>query len=179
VSREMELVCRDEVVIRADPDLVYEALTDLDTYEQWNTTVEVTQLGPTRLAPGVRFRYTGRQPDGRPSMSWVIEVESLVAGRRIDLRYVEGDLIGPVAWEIEPVDDGCRTAYVYRGVHPTNDRAARSFERFGLSVHNLATVMAIEGLGRYVRGEPLGDDWRAEVSDRMVRGVAELAKRDR
>jgi uncharacterized protein YndB with AHSA1/START domain len=171
----MELVCRDEAVIPAPADVVYEALTDLSTYGSWNTPVEVEPLGPTRLAPGVRFRYSGRGRDGKATMSWVIEVESLVPERRIDLQYVEGDLVGPVGWELEPVDGGTLTAYVYRSVRPTNPRVAGSFERFGLQVHNLAMQVALDGLSRHVRGEPLDEAWRAEVAERMAQGVARLA----
>jgi len=170
----MELVCRDETVIPAAPGVVYDVLTDLSTYECWNTSVEVEPLGPKSLAPGVKFRYSGRDQDGKVTMTWVIEVESLTPERRIDLHYVEGDLVGPVGWELEPVDAGTLTAYVYRGVQPTNPRAAASFERFGLRVHNLAMQATLDGLSRHVRGEQLGVAWRAEVAERIAQGVARL-----
>jgi uncharacterized protein YndB with AHSA1/START domain len=167
--------CRDEAVIPAAPEVVSDVLTDLTTYGAWWTLVRCEPLGPTRLAPGVRFRFSGSRGGGPPTTSWTIEVEALVPGRRIDLRYVEGDLLGPVGWELEPVDGGTRTAYVYRGVRANAPGAQATFDRYGVRLHNVAMrVDALAGLARYVQGEPLDDAWRAEVAERMAAGVTAL-----
>jgi uncharacterized protein YndB with AHSA1/START domain len=169
------LACRDEAVIPATPAVVFGVLSDLTTYGSWWTLVRCAPLGPTRLAPGVRFEFSGSRGGGPPTTAWIIEVEALEPGRRIDLRYVEGDLLGPVGWELEPADGGTRTAYVYRGVRANAPGAQATFDRFGLRLHNLAMhVDALAGLTRYVRGEPLDDAWRAEVAARMADGVAQL-----
>jgi hypothetical protein len=119
--------------------------------------------------------FSGSRGGGPPTTSWTIEVESLDPGRRIDLRYVEGDLLGPVGWELEEVDGGTRTAYVYRGVRAAAPGAQATFDRYGTRLHNVAmAVDALAGLTRYVRGEPLDDAWRAEVAERMANGVAAL-----
>jgi uncharacterized protein YndB with AHSA1/START domain len=167
--------CRDEAVIPAAPDAVWDVLTDLTTYGSWWTLVRCRPLGPTRLEPGVRFEFSGSRGGGPPTTSWVIEVEALEPGRRIDLRYVEGDLLGPVGWELEAADGGTRTAYVYRGVRANAPGAQATFDRYGTRLHNVAMrVDALSGLARFVRGEPLDDAWRARVGEAMATGVAVL-----
>jgi uncharacterized protein YndB with AHSA1/START domain len=167
--------CRDEAIIPAAPEVVFDVLTDLTTYGRWWTLVRCEPLGPTRLAPGVRFRFSGSRGGGPPTTAWTIEVEALDPARRIDLRYVQGDLLGPVGWELAPADGGTRTAYVYRGVRANAPGAQATFDRYGVRLHNVAMrVDALAGLARHVRGEPLDDAWRAHVSDEMATGVAAL-----
>jgi uncharacterized protein YndB with AHSA1/START domain len=167
--------CRDEAVIPAPPEVVSDVLTDLTTYPRWWTLVHCEPLGPTRLAPGVRFRFSGGRGDGPPTRAWTIEVEDVRPGRGIDLRYVEGDLLGPVGWELEPVEGGTRTAYVYRGVWAGSPGSQETFDRYGVRLHNVAMrVDALAGLSRLVRGEPLDDAWRAQVAEAMAAGVAAL-----
>jgi uncharacterized protein YndB with AHSA1/START domain len=167
--------CRDEAVVPAAPEAVFDVLTDLTTYGAWWTLVRCAPLGPTRLAPGVRFEFSGSRGGGPPTTSWVIEVQALEPGRRIDLRYVEGDLLGPVGWELEPAAGGTRTAYVYRGVRAAAPGAQASFARYGTRLHTGAMrVDALAGLARLVRGEPLDDAWRARVAEEMASGVSEL-----
>jgi hypothetical protein len=166
-------VCRDEAVIPAPIDVVGEVLTDLSTYGAWWTLIRCTPHGPTRLAPGVRYTISGSRA-GPPTRSWVVEVEAVEAGR-IDLRYVEGDLVGPVGWELVPVDGGTLTAYVYRGVRAGSPGSQATFDRYGTRLHSVAMrVDALAGLARYVRGEPLDDAWRTHVADAMAAGVAAL-----
>jgi hypothetical protein len=167
--------CRDEADIPAAPDAGWDVLTYLTTYGAWWSLVRCRPLGPSRLAPGVRFEFSGSRGGGPPTTAWVIEVESLEPGRRIDLRYVEGDLLGPVGWELEAVDGGTRTAYVYRGVRANAPGAQATFDRYGTRLHNVAMrVDALAGLARFVRGEPLDDAWRARVAEEMAAGVAAL-----
>jgi uncharacterized protein YndB with AHSA1/START domain len=155
----MDMKTRDEAVIAAPPDVVFDAVTDLSTYGEWWAGIITEPLGSqTRLAPGVRFRFTGMRPDGVVAMTWVIEVESLVPEQRIDLRYVEGDLVGPVGWEFETAKGGTRTAYVYRGVNPTNANAASGFEQHGLRIHNQAMQATLDGLQRFVGPKNLVGD---------------------
>jgi len=166
--------CRDEAVVPAPPGRVWDVLTDLTTWQQWWNLVTVVPLGPTRLAPGVRFRFEGQRP-GRPPTVWTVEVTELDAPNRIELAYVDGDLIGKTAWELEAADGGTRAAYVYRGVHATSEGSAATFERYGTRLHSVAMqVDALAGLARYLRGEPLDEAWVAHVHAAMDAGVAAL-----
>jgi uncharacterized protein YndB with AHSA1/START domain len=169
-----EQTCRDEALIPAPADQVFAVLTDLTSWRHWWTLVNVVPLGATTLAPGVRFRFEGQRPGG-PLTGWTAEVQELVPARRIELAYVEGDLIGRTAWELEPEDAGTRAAYVYRGVHAEAANSAATFARYGTRLHSVAMqVDALAGLARFINGEPLGDAWRAEVAARMAAGVEEL-----
>jgi len=95
--------------------------------------------------------------------------------RRSELAYVDGDLVGRAAWEIETADGGTNTAYVYRGVHATSEASGETFARYGTRLHSVAMhVDALDGLARYVRGEPLDEGWRETVRERMNAGVAAL-----
>jgi uncharacterized protein YndB with AHSA1/START domain len=171
---QTEQFCRDEAVLPAPPARVWEALTDLSTWQQWWNLVTVVPLGPTALAPGVRFRFEG-QRTGRPPTVWTVEVVELDPPNRIELAYIDGDLIGRTAWELEPAGGGTSTAYVYRGVHATSPSSDATFERYGTRLHSVAMqVDALAGLARFLTGEPLDDAWRAEVHDRMDAGVAAL-----
>ena len=166
--------CRDEAVLAAPPDRVWEVLADLSTWAAWWNLVTVVPLGPTALAPGVRFRFEGQRP-GRPPTVWTVEVLELDRPHRIELAYVDGDLIGRTAWELEPAGAGTRTAYVYRGVHATSPASGATFERYGTRLRSVAMqVDALAGLARYLNGEPLDDAWRADVQARMDAGVAAL-----
>jgi uncharacterized protein YndB with AHSA1/START domain len=169
-----EQFCRDEAVIPAPPERVWEVLGDLGTWGEWWNLVSVVPLGPTLLAPGVRFRFEGQRP-GRPPTGWTVEVLEMDAPRRIEFAYVDGDLIGRTAWELEPVEGGTRAAYVYRGVHATSPGSGETFARYGTRLHSVAMqVDALAGLARFVRGEPLDADWRADIRARMDAGVAAL-----
>jgi uncharacterized protein YndB with AHSA1/START domain len=169
-----EQFCRDEAVVPAAPERVWEALTDLATWQQWWNLVTIVPLGPTRLEPGVRFKLGGQRP-GRPFTGWTVEVLELDPPHRIELGYVEGDLIGRTAWELEAAEGGTRAAYIYRGVHATSERSGATFERYGTRLHSVAMqVDALPGLARYLQGEPLDEAWVAEVHARMDAGVAAL-----
>jgi uncharacterized protein YndB with AHSA1/START domain len=166
--------CRDEAVLAAPPERVWDVLMDLASWQAWWNLVTVVPLGPTTLAPGVRFRFEGQRA-GRPPTRWTIEVVELDPPHRIELAYTEGDLVGRAAWELEPAEGGTRAAYVYRGVHATSDTSNATFARYGTRVHNVAMqVDALAGLARYLNGEPLDDAWCDEVRARMAAGVAAL-----
>jgi len=169
-----EQTCRDGALIPASAAEVFAVLTDLTSWRRWWTLVSVVPLGPTTLAPGVRFRFEGQRPGG-PVTDWTAEVQEVVAPSRIELAYVEGDLIGRTAWELEPDGAGTKVAYVYRGVHAEAPGSAATFARYGTRLHSVAMqVDALAGLARYIRGEPLDDDWRTDVAARMAAGVKDL-----
>jgi len=169
-----EQTCRDEALIPAPAGEVFTVLTDLTTWGRWWTLVNVVPLGATTLAPGVRFRFEGQRPGG-PVTGWTAEVQEMIPDRRIEFAYVEGDLIGRTAWELEPEGAGARAAYVYRGVHAEAPGSAATFSRYGTRLHSVAMqVDALAGLARYVKGEPLDDGWRADVAARMAAGVEAL-----
>jgi nitroreductase len=54
-------------------------------------------------------------------------VTGLHPWRRIDLRYAEGDMLGPVSWEFFEGGEATLVRYVYRGVTPNSDYTRESF----------------------------------------------------
>ncbi len=167
--------CRDEAVIPASIDEVWAVLSDLTTYPHWWTLIQVVPLGAeTRVLPGTPFRIEGSRPGG-PTRGWNCEVLEVDAPNGYEIAYVSGDLVGRAAWELEPVGGGTKVAYVYRGVDPNEEGSANTFRRYGTRLHNVAMQAdALSGLGRYINGEPLDDEWRADVQARMSAGVARL-----
>jgi uncharacterized protein YndB with AHSA1/START domain len=170
-----EQTCRDEAVIPAPIDEVWAVLSDLTTYPRWWTLIQVVPLSEeTRVLPGTPFRIEGSRPGG-PTRGWNCEVLEVDAPRRIEIAYVSGDLLGRSAWELEPVDGGTKIAYVYRGVRPNEEGSALTFRRYGTRLHNVAMQAdALSGIARYIKGEPLGDEWRSDVEARMTAGVQAL-----
>jgi uncharacterized protein YndB with AHSA1/START domain len=168
-----EYRCRDAASFNAPIERVYDVLSDLSTYDTWWTLVRTVPLGAERLAPGVRWRTEG---SGRGNTtSWTVEVLELVEPERIELSYVEGDLVGRAAWELERSGTGTTAAYVYRGVRATQPHSAATFERYGTRLHSVAMqVDALANLGRYLSGEPLDEARRAEVAAEMATGVEAL-----
>jgi uncharacterized protein YndB with AHSA1/START domain len=168
----------DEAVIAAPVDAVWAVLEDLRTWRDWWTLIRVTPLdpdAPTVVYPGLRFRIEGSRPGSQQTRGWNVVVREVVPGERIELEYTDGDLVGRTAWELSPVDDGTLVAYVYRGVHATVEESAATFAKYGTRLHSTAMACdALAGLARAVAGEPLDDEWRAEVQRRMAAGVAAL-----
>ncbi|MFQ5667513.1 MAG: nitroreductase family protein [Candidatus Binatia bacterium] len=112
----------DEVVVRTAARSCYELVLAVRRYGQWWREVRCEPLGPeAQLRVGSRFRFSGGP------MSWVIEVTGLHPWRRIDLRYAEGALLGPVSWEFLQRGESTLVRYAYRGVQPNSDYTRRSF----------------------------------------------------
>ena len=169
---------RDETVIAASADVVWAVLSDLSTWIDWWTLIRVEPLDPpslTTVSPGLRFRIEGSRPGATSKRGWNVEVRDVVPNERIGLEYTDGDLVGTTAWELAPDPDGTRVAYVYYGVHATNEEAAATFAKYGTRLHSAAmAVDALAGLARAVAGEPLDDAWRAEVQAAMADRVTKL-----
>ena len=168
----------DEAVIPAPVDEVWAVLADLSTWLDWWTLIRVLPLDPDQLSvaqPGTRFRIEGSRPGATQTRGWNVAVREVHPNERIELEYTDGDLVGRTAWELEAVPDGTRAAYVYRGVHATVDESAATFAKYGTRLHSTAMACdALAGLARAVAGEPLDDEWRAEVQRRMAAGVSSL-----
>jgi nitroreductase len=112
----------EETVIRATARCCYDLVLSIRRYGQWWPQVQCEPLGPEAiLRVGSRFRTSGGQAN------WVSEVTGLNPWRRIDLRYVEGDLLGPVRWEFIGRGRSTVVRYVYRGVEPNNEQLRRAF----------------------------------------------------
>lgn len=153
-------------------------LRDLGGYARWWTLVEVTPLaGGALIAPGGRFRFTGRRPGGEV-VGWTAEVLEVDEPRRIELAYVAGDLAGRTAWELEEEAGATRVAYVYHGVVPLGAASRASFARYGTRLHSMAMREdALAGLARLLGGPGAELDdavWRASVRERVARGVRAL-----
>ena len=169
---------RDETVIPASADAVWAVLSDLSTWLNWWTLIQVEPLdqsASTIVAPGARFRIEGSRPGATSKRGWNVEVREVVPNERIGLEYTDGDLVGPTAWELSHDPNGTRVVYVYYGVHATHPDAAATFAKYGTRLHSAAmAVDALAGLARAVAGEPLDDAWRAEVQTAMANRVTKL-----
>src|SRR5262249_14334089 len=156
----------DEAVIPAPVDEGWAVLSDLATWRDWWTLIDVTPLDPdaaTVVHPGQRFRIEGSRPGAAQKRGWNVAVREGVPNGRGGLEHTDGDLGGRTAWELEPVDDGTLAKYIYRGVHATVDESAATFAKYGTRLHSTAMACdALAGLARAVAGEPLDDEWRAE-----------------
>ena len=127
-------------------------------------------LGGTELKFGVRFRFWGARPGGA-EITWVAQVMDVDEPRRIELSYVSGDLLGRVAWELEPTPEGTRVSFVYRGVRPNSPAAEANFRHFGTRLHSISMREdAFAGLAHHVAGTRADLDeesWRAHVLARV------------
>jgi nitroreductase len=147
----------DECLIRAPARDCFELVLAIRRYGEWWRRVGCEPLGPEgSLRVGSRFRFSGGP------VSWIVEVRGLHPWRRIDLEYAEGDLLGPVRWELVPEGDATRVRYVYAGVRPNSDYTRASFAS-GRSLRLHSQVMqedAFAGLRRILEGggDPSGSD---------------------
>jgi nitroreductase len=107
-------------------------------------------------------------------MRCVVEVVRLDPYRRIELRYVEGDLLGPLWWEFDERGDATRVRHVYRGVCANSPRAERALAGDGLRRHGAALhADAFAGMRRVLEAPATdvsgGDLFAALHSQRAVR----------
>jgi uncharacterized protein YndB with AHSA1/START domain len=168
----------DEATIPAPVEDVWAVLSDLATWRDWWTLIRVIPLdpeAPTTVHPGQRFRIEGSRPGSSETRGWNVAVREVVPNERIELEYTDGDLVGRTAWELHAVPEGTLASYIYRGVHATVEESAATFAKYGTRLHSTAMALdALAGLARAVAGEPLDDEWRADVQDRMATRVSAL-----
>jgi uncharacterized protein YndB with AHSA1/START domain len=171
-----EVRCRDETFVPAPPSEVYDVLADLRTYDHWWTLMQAVPMGDHEVRAGTRWEFRGGRPGGRSS-SWTVEVLEAVRPERIEMEYVDGDLLGRVAWELRPEGDGTVVGYVYRGVRAAHPASAETFRRYGTRLHSVAMQAdALAGLRRYVLGEQLDDQWRSDVQTQVAAGIDALGQ---
>lgn len=122
----------DETVVSASALRCYELVLAIRRYSQWWQRLRCEPLGPEAiLRVGSRFRCTSG------AVSWLAEVIELHPWRRIDLRYIEGDLLGPVSWEFVPHGTATVVRYVLHGVQPNSVATRQSFAQGrGVSAHS-------------------------------------------
>ncbi len=122
----------EETIVNAPARRCYELILAIRRYAQWWPRVRCAPIGPeATLRLGSRFRLT------LGAASWSNEVIELHPWRRIDLRYTEGDLLGPVSWELKQRGNATLVRHVYRGVQPNSEpmRQALGSGR-GLQIHS-------------------------------------------
>jgi nitroreductase/uncharacterized protein YndB with AHSA1/START domain len=160
----------DEAVIHAPSARCYELVLAARRYGEWWRLVHCAVLGSEALLRvGSRYRMSGGP------VHWVVEVVGLAPYRRIDLRYADGDMLGPVRWEFLPEGGGTRVRYAYRGVRPNSAYTAASFAS-GRSLRLHARAMrddAFAGMRRLLEAPAAdtsgGDLFDALHSQRAVR----------
>ena len=159
----------DEAFVRAPARDCYELILAVRRYAQWWTRVRCEPLGAEGiLRVGSRFRFAGGP------VSWTVEVAAVAPWRRIDLLYAEGDLLGPVSWELIAEGAATRVRYAYRGVRPNSEYTERSFAS-GHALRLHSEVMrddAFAGMRRILEngnGASGGDLFEAIHTTRAVR----------
>ncbi|WP_375397481.1 SRPBCC domain-containing protein [uncultured Sphingomonas sp.] len=161
--------CEDATYIPASPDQVFDALLDIDGWNDWWVMMRFEPEAAGALVPGSRVVF-----DGGVSR-WIAEVLRIDRPRSIRFRYAEGDLLGETEWRITPEPGGCRAAYVYHGVTANANRAAATFGTFGTKLHMMVMEKdALDGLVRKVTGAPLDAAWRDSVRAAVAVGRAAL-----
>ena len=106
----------EETVLRAPARCCYELVLAIRRYAQWWRGMHFEPLGPeATLRIGSRYRFTGEQLRG------TVQVVATRPWRRIDLRCIAGDLLGPVTWEFVQRGDATRVRYEFRGVEPNSE----------------------------------------------------------
>ena len=132
--------CSDETFVRAPARRCYELVLAVRRYPQWWPSRRCEPLGPEGiLCVGSRFRVA------EGSMRWVAEITALQPWRQIDLEYAEGDLLGPVRWELFQENGRTRVRRLYRGVRVADGRAT---EGLGATLR----VEAFPGMRRLLEG---------------------------
>ncbi len=153
----------DEAIIHAPPARCFELVLAARRYGEWWRLVRTEVLGTEgMLRVGSRYRMSGGP------VSWVVEVTGLDPHRGIDLRYADGDMLGPARWEFLAESGGTRVRYAYRGVRPNSAHTAASFGS-GRSLRLHAQAMrddAFAGMRRVLES-PAGDTSGGDLFDAL------------
>jgi len=155
----------EDTVTSAPASRCYDLVLAARRYGEWWRTVQCDPLGPEgALRVGSRVRCT------IGTTTWLVEVTRLAPYRSIDLRFIEGDMLGPVRWELCEQPGGTRVRFLFRGVYAADD--APSFA----DRHRLAASIrrdALPGMRRLVEAADgdasPGDLFEALHTQRAVR----------
>jgi nitroreductase/uncharacterized protein YndB with AHSA1/START domain len=112
----------EEIVLRAPARRCYELVANVRRYGQWWRRARFEPLGPeAMLRIGSRYRFIGEQ------LHATVQVVGMRPWRRIDLRCIAGDLLGPVTWEFVQRGNSTLVRYEYRGVEPNSAPLRQAF----------------------------------------------------
>ena len=101
INSDAPVITRDEILIRAPIDTIWDMQTDIDEWPSWQPEVDGAELdGP--LAVGSVFRW---QTAGLDITSTVEEID---APRRIVWGGPAPGIVAIHVWALEPQDDGVR-----------------------------------------------------------------------
>jgi len=118
---------RREIVVAAERNLVWAALTESARLAEWFAN-EVD----LDLRPGGRGRFAWADGEVREA-----DVDEVVAGRRLAFRWAEpGEEATAVEWELEEIDGGTRVTVV----ESVPERAPRACAEWGLAIELWATT---------------------------------------
>jgi len=137
----------EEIVLRAPARRCYELVRAIRRYGQWWRRVQFEPLGPeAMLRIGSRYRFTTEQLHG------TVQVVGMRPWRRIDLRCITGDLLGPITWEFIQRGNSTLVRYEYRGVEPNSEVLRQAFAAGGdLQVYSdILQTDAFVGMRRLV-----------------------------
>jgi len=116
----------DQVVVGAPARRCYELVLAIRRYALWWPRLRCEPLGPEAM-----LRIGSRIGCRSGARSWVMEVTRLHPWRRIDLRCISGDLLGPLTWEFVGRDTTTVVRCAYHDVHATTEPARAPFARGG------------------------------------------------
>lgn len=152
-----------ETVVRAPARRCYDLVLAVRRYGEWWGKVRCLPLGAEgMLRVGSRFEIHAEP------MRWIVEVVRLEPYRRIEVRYVDGDLLGPVCWELDEHAGGTRVRHLYRGVRPNGANAERSFaSRAGVDRHREALQAAVLAGMRRVLEAPAADSSGSDLFEAL------------
>src|SRR5262245_20675185 len=111
-----------ESVIGAAPAHCYELVLAVRRYGEWWQGMRVAPLGSEGI-----LRAGSRARCAAAGLEWVLEIERLDPYRAVELRYIQGDLLGPARWQFDAQPAGTRVCHLLRGVQ-SSGAAARSPE---------------------------------------------------
>jgi uncharacterized protein YndB with AHSA1/START domain len=99
IDRDAPVIARDEIVIAAAVESVWERLTNIDAWAEWNPEIVSAKLDDP-LAVGSVFRWT------MGGMDIASTVGELVSHQRIAWSGLAQGVMGIHIWNLSPVDGG-------------------------------------------------------------------------
>jgi nitroreductase len=154
----------EETIVRIPAARCYELLLAVRRCAEWWPSLSVEPIGCEGvLRVGSRVRCRAGQA------RWVLEIVRLDPYRRIDLSCVEGDVLGPVSWELDEGPDGTRVRCAYRGVRANGPALDRRLANDTLQEAFAGLRHALEAGGADVSGADLFEALHTQRAVRRFR----------
>lgn len=145
----------DSKVIPAPPEVVFDKVNDLKSWETW---------GPWKKDDNITFTYAEKTSGEGASFSWQGDKNgSMITTKVIPYKEIEQDLSmetsrgekqSKVLWNFEEMDGGTKVTWTIKGVHSMMDKAYYSISGFNFAseVHQMKKL-ALEEISKEVTEE--------------------------